>query len=238
MSITDQPVARQVEAFHEELATKAPEEILSVLRDERASLDRAGVPKAVPTAGSPMPDGPLLDVHGASTNLTDARGGRPAVIVTYRGEWCPYCNISLAAYQEHLVPRLRELGVELIALSPQRPDGSLTMQQKHDLTFTVLSDPGNQIARQLGIVNPPRSEEARAATAAFGIDVATTNADSTDDLPMPTAVIVDAEGIIRWIDVHPEYAFPTEPQAILDALRQVLNEADHRRAKTRTTPEP
>ena len=92
------------------------------------------------------------------------------------------------------------------------------MQQKHDLTFTVLSDPGNQIARQLGIVNPPRNEDARAATAAFGIDVAATNADGTDELPMPTVVIVDADGIIRWIDVRPEYAFPTEPQAILDAL--------------------
>ena len=110
MSITDQPVAQKVEAFHEELATKAPEEILSVLRDERASLDKAGVPKAVPTAGSPMPDGQLLDVHGASTTLADARGGRSAVIITYRGEWCPYCNISLAAYQEHLVPRLRRTG--------------------------------------------------------------------------------------------------------------------------------
>ena len=222
MTMTDHPVAQKVEAFHEELATKAPEETLSVLRDERVSLDKAGVPKTVPNPGSPMPDGQLLDVHGASTTLTDARGGRPAVIITYRGEWCPYCNISLAAYQQHLVPRLRELGVELIALSPQKPDGSLTMQQKHDLTFTVLSDPRNQIARPLGIVNPPRSEEARAATAAFGIDVAATNADGTDDLPMPTAVIVDAEGVIRWIDVHPEYAFPTEPQAILDALGQVL----------------
>jgi peroxiredoxin len=223
MTMTHEPVAQQVAAFHEELAAKAPAEIVAVLRDERASLDKAGVPKTVPTTGSPMPDGQLLDVHGASTTLTDARGGRPAVIVTYRGEWCPYCNISLAAYQEHLVPQLREVGVELIALSPQKPDGSLTMQQKHDLTYTVLSDPGNQIARQLGIVNPPRSEDARAATAAFGIDLAATNADGTDDLPMPTAVIVDAEGIIRWIDVHPDYASRTEPEAILDALGQVLS---------------
>jgi peroxiredoxin len=223
MTTTDQPVAQQVGALHEQLATQAPEEILSAFRNERASLDRAGVPNAVPTPGSPMPDGQLMDVHGASTTLTGARGDRPAVIITYRGEWCPYCNISLAAYQEHLVPRLRELGVELIALSPQKPDGSLTMQQKHDLTFTVLSDPGNQIARQLGIINPPRSEDARAATAALGVDVAATNADGTDDLPMPTAIIVDAEGIIRWIDVRPDYSAPTEPQAILDALGQVLD---------------
>ena len=223
MSMTDQPVAQQVAAFDEQLEAQAPEEVVSAFRNERVSLDGAGVPKTVPTPGSPMPDGQLLDVHGASTTLTDARGGRPAVIITYRGEWCPYCNIWLAAYQERLVPRLRELGVELIALSPQNPDGSLTMQQKHDLAFTVLSDPGNQITRQLGIVNPPRSEDALAATTAIGLDVAATNADGTDDVAMPTAVVVDADGIIRWIDVHPDYAVRTEPQAILDALRQVLN---------------
>ena len=62
-----------------------------------------------------------------------------------------------------------------------------------------------------------------AATAAIGLDVAATNADGTDDVAMPTAVVVDADGIIRWIDVHPDYAVRTEPQAILDALRQVLN---------------
>jgi hypothetical protein len=81
----------------------------------------------------------------------------------------------------------------------------------------------NQIPRQLGILNPPRTEEVRAADAAFGVDVAATNADGTDIVAMPTAAIVDADGIIRWIDVHPDYSVRTEPQAILDALTKVLN---------------
>jgi peroxiredoxin len=170
-----------------------------------------------------MPDGQLLDVNGSPTTLAAARNGRPAVVITYRGEWCPYCNLWLRAYQERLVPNLQGFGLELIALSPQRPDGSLTMKQKHDLTFTVLSDPGNQIPRQLGTLNPPRTDEVRAADAALGVDVASTNADRTDDIAMPTAIIVDARGVIRWIDVHPDYSVRTEPQVILDALTQVLS---------------
>ena len=53
-----------------------------------------------------MPDGDLLDVHGAPTSLARLRGGRPAVVVFYRGAWCPYCNIALRTYQAELVPAL------------------------------------------------------------------------------------------------------------------------------------
>jgi peroxiredoxin len=222
MSTTGQTVAEEVTVFNEQLAARAPEEILSVYGAEQAELEHAGVPPGVPAPGNPMPDGQLLDVAGSPTTLAAARHGRAAVVITYRGEWCPYCNLWLSAYQKQLVPKLHDLGVELIALSPQKPDGSLTMTQEHDLTFTVLSDPGNQVPRGLGILNPPRSDEVRAADAALGVDVASTNADGTDDLAMPTVVIVDADGIIRWIDVHPVYSVRTEPQAILDALSKVL----------------
>ena len=61
-----------------------------------------------------------------------------------------------------MLPQLTERGVRLVSISPQKPDGSLTMQQKHNLAFTVVSDPGNVIARRLGILTQP-SPEARAA---------------------------------------------------------------------------
>lgn len=223
MGTTSETVEEQVARFNEQLSANAPKEILAVYGAELAQLVEAGVPAAVPAPGTAMPDGDLLDVNGQPTTLAAALDGRPAVVITYRGEWCPYCNLWLKAYQDRLVPRLQALGVELIAISPQKPDGSLTMKQKHDLTFTVLSDPGNQIPRQLGILNPARTEEVKGADAALGVDVASTNADGTDDVAMPTAIIVDGAGIIRWIDVHPNYSVRTEPKAIIDALANVLN---------------
>jgi peroxiredoxin len=223
MSATGRTVTEQVAAFNEQLAAQAPAEILAVYGAELAGLEEVGVAIAVPGPGVPMPDGQLLEINGAATTLAATRNGRPAVVITYRGEWCPYCNLWLKAYQERLMPKLQELGVELIALSPQKPDGSLTMKQKHDLTYSVLSDPGNQISRQLGTLNPPRADETRAADAALGVEVASTNSDGTDDVGMPTVVVVDAAGIIRWIDVHPNYSVRTEPQMILDAVAKVLN---------------
>jgi peroxiredoxin len=80
----------------------------------------------------------------------------------------------------------------------------------------VLSDRGNQIASQLGILTAPTAD-AREAQAALGLDLTAVNADATHTLPMPSTVIVDTDGVIRWIDVHPNYATRSEPGDILAA---------------------
>ena len=123
-------------------------------------------------------------------------------------------------YQDKLAPELDARGVALIAVSPQKPDGALSMQGKNELSFTVLSDPGNQIGARLGILSA-QGDDMRAARAKLGVNVAATNADGTDMLPMPTVVIVDTTGTIRWIDVHPNYTIRTEPAEILAALANV-----------------
>ncbi|MFI5782499.1 peroxiredoxin-like family protein [Nocardia sp. NPDC051570] len=210
-------IAQRVATLHAESVTRLPGEVLAAFSAEQALLDEAGIPAGVLPAGSAMPDGELLDVHGNPTTLTEARRGKPAVVVTYRGAWCPYCNVALHAYQEQLVPVLADRGIELIAISPQKPDGSLTMAEKNELTFTVLSDPGNRIARGLGVLTAS-TEAARTAQQTLGLDLTQVNADATHDVPMPTAVLVDATGVIRWIDVHPNYTTRTESADIITAL--------------------
>jgi peroxiredoxin len=167
-----------------------------------------------------MPDGQLLDVHGAATSLAQVRAGRPAVVVFYRGAWCPYCNIALRTYQAELAPALADRGYAMIAVSPQKPDGSLSAAQTNQLTYAVVSDPGNQIASALGILTEP-SAEASAAQQKLGLDLAEHNADGGLALPMPTTVVVDATGVIRWIDVHPNYTTRSEVPDILAAVDAV-----------------
>jgi peroxiredoxin len=217
MTTSAPTIADQVAGLEAGHAPQLPAAALQAFATEQAGLAAAGLPDGIRGVGTAMPDGELLDVHGQPATLEAARAGRRAVVVFYRGAWCPYCNLTLHAYQEQLVPALDERGVALVAVSPQRPDGSLTMQQKHELTYTVLSDPGNQLAGALGILTAPTAE-VRAAQASLGLDVAATNADGTATLPMPTVVVVDAGGVIRWIDVHPNYATRTEPAQILEAV--------------------
>ena len=157
-----------------------------------------------------------------ATILYEALGDQVVVLVFYRGGWCPYCNITLNTYQAELVPELGRRGVALVAISPQAPDGTLSTQEKNDLTFTVLSDPGNQVANAVGIVTAP-SDEVRVAQLELGLDLAVVNADGTTGLPMPTTIILDADHVVRWRDVHPDYTTRSELAQILAALDAVAS---------------
>jgi peroxiredoxin len=213
-------ITDRVAEMHASMAAGPPSEVLGAFGREQAELAAAGLPDGIAAAGAQIPDAALLDVHGSPTTLYAATGDRTAVLVFYRGAWCPYCNIALSAYQQHLVPQLAGRGIRLVAISPQAPDGSLSMRDKHDLAFTVVSDPGNAIAGGLGILTQP-SPEARAAQLQLGLDLTTVNADGSITLPMPAVAIVDAGHALRWIDVHPDYSTRTEPAQVLDALGQL-----------------
>ena len=218
---TTSTIAEQVADHHRASAGQLPAGIAEADAAEQRALAAAGGPSGVAQPGTRLPDGKLLDVSGQPTSLAETLGGKPAVIVFYSGGWCPYCNIALRTYQAQLVPALDERGISLIAVSPQTPDGSLSTRQAKELTFTVLSDPGNQIARQLGILTAP-SDGAQAANLQLGLDLTQVNADGTTGLPMPTVIITDAAGVIRWIDAHRDYTTRTEPGQILQAITQTI----------------
>ena len=213
-------IAERVARFQQEMAGQLPQDVADAFGAEQARLRDGGVPSGVAAPGTPMPDGQLLDVHGEPTTLARSVGGRSAVVVLYRGAWCPYCNLALRAYQEQLVPVLAQRDVALVAISPQKPDGSLSSQEMNALSFTVLSDPGNQVAAGLGVLTAP-SDDARAAQRSLGLELREANADGTHGLPMPTVTIVDSAGTVRWIDVHPDYTTRTEVADIIEALNRL-----------------
>jgi len=219
--MTGTTIAGEVSAMAAATADQPKNELMNAFANEQAELARQDTPAGVISVGAVVPDATLLDPYGRETTLYGALAATPAVIVFYRGAWCPYCNIALRTYQAELLPTLNEQGVSLIAISPQAPDGSLSMQEKNELTFTVLSDPGNKLAREVGIVSAP-SPEARAAQVQLGLDLEAINADGTIAIPMPTTLIVDPGHVVRWVDVHPNYTTRSEPAEILDALTSTI----------------
>lgn len=215
-------ISRQVAELQGHLANQPATELLEVFATEQRGLEAAGVPASVAAPGTRFPSAELIGVDGTAMLSTDVLAGRPTVVVFYRGVWCPYCNIALHTYERQLVPALQTRGVNLVAISPQRPDGSLSTSEANELTFTVVSDPGNRIAAALGILTAP-TEPVQAAQAELGLDLRIVNADGTVGLPMPTVAVVDADSVLRWIDVHPNYATRTEPEDILAAVDRLVN---------------
>ena len=185
---------------------------------ERARLRADGVPADVIRPGTVLTDATLIDSLGAETTLYQViPAGQLAVVVFYRGAWCPFCNLTLRTYQDALLPQLERRGVALVALSPQKPDGSLTMKQKHNLKFSVLSDPGLKLADQVGIVMNLR-EATRQAVIDAGLNFAATNVDGSPALPMPTVLLLDGDRVVRWIKVNPDWTDRAEPAEIVEAV--------------------
>src|SRR5690349_19458346 len=130
-------IADRVATMHEATAGQMPAEIVGAFTAEQTALEARGIPAGVAQPGEGLGDFEALDVNGAATTLSAGLGARTAVVVLYRGAWCPYCNLALRAYQEDLVPALADRGVPLVAVSPQKPDGSLSMQEKNELSFEI-----------------------------------------------------------------------------------------------------
>jgi peroxiredoxin len=215
--MTSATITTQVDEFNVGFAEQVGPRLAAVFAAEQSDLVSGGVPAAAVTVGATLPDAPLLDPTGASTALYSALGSAPAVIVFYRGAWCPYCNITLKHYQDELLPRLRERGVGLVAISPQTPAGSDAAIANGSLEFTVLSDPANALASSLGILTEP-SAEARSAHTELGFDVADSNADATGAIPHPTVLVVGADRVVRFADVQVDYTRRTEVADILVAV--------------------
>ncbi len=210
-------IAKQAKVTNASGTTQSLNKLMRASAREQAALGATGIPYGIAPLGTMLRDVGLMDAQGGATSLYAATAGRPAVVVFYRGAWCPYCNIALSDYQTSLLPALVERRVRLIAISPQTADESLSMQQKNGLAFTVLSDPGNTLASHLGILTAPTSG-ARVAQLLLGLDLAAVNTDGATVLAMPTTLILDGNHVLRWIDVHPDYTTRSETGHILAAL--------------------
>ncbi len=208
-------LGNRLQATVEHLGEIAPADLLGVFAAEQRRLADTDRTDGRITVGDHLPDATLPDAAGRPVEILS---GRPAVIVFYRGAWCPYCNVALAAYQREVLPELIELNVSLVAISPQGPDGSLTIAEQNELSFPVLTDTGGAYARSLGIAFD-LDDDVKQAQLAFGNDFTAINAGGEWALPKPTVLVVDADGVVRFVDVRPDYTERTEPSAVLDAVR-------------------
>jgi peroxiredoxin len=142
------------------------------------------------------------------------------VLVFYRGDWCPFCNLTLRALQNEL-DELHALGARLLAVSPQSPDHALSLTEKHELGFPVLSDRDQSTiaAYRLQYLVPPDLQVLYAEK--FGNDLREQNADGTWRLPVPATFVIDRDGVIRARFVDPDHTKRMEPADVLAAVAQL-----------------
>ena len=113
---------------------------------------------------------------------------------------------------------LKELGATICAISPQPPEATKPLIEKHRVTFDILSDHGNDYAAKLGL-RFKLPEDLKQAYLSFGNDLAVRNGEDSWTLPMPGRFVIDRSGIVRAVDVDPDYRYRPEPQKTVDDVK-------------------
>ena len=113
---------------------------------------------------------------------------------------------------------LKELGATICAISPQPPEATKPLIEKHRVTFDILSDQGNEYAAKLGL-RFKLPDDLREAYLSFGNDLAVRNGEDSWTLPMPGRFVIDRPGIVRAVDVDPDYRYRPEPQKTVDEVK-------------------
>ncbi|HTK32196.1 MAG TPA: peroxiredoxin-like family protein [Candidatus Saccharimonadaceae bacterium] len=215
--MTDTSLRDRIAELVAGLARQAPPELIATIGAELRKLTESGIASRAMSAGNRAPAFTLPDARGGRTSLGSLLARGPVVTTFYRGSWCPFCDLQLRSYQNALA-EIHGFGAELVAISPQTPDFALADIAAKQLTFPVLTDAGNHVARQYGLVFS-LSEPLREVQEALGSALPKFNGDDSWELPMPGTFVLDREGVVRLAHVDPDYMKRLEPKAILDALR-------------------
>ncbi len=225
VGISEEPSSLQseIDTIREKNRAKASPEKLKAYAEGIEAVTRAGIVEKALAENDEAPDFTLLSAISEKVTLSEELTKGPVVLTWYRGGWCPYCNIQLAAYQR-ILPQIEELGGQLIALSPELPDKSLTTTEKNGLRFKVLSDVNLTVAREYGLVFELTSDVAELYDDFFSMEEYNGKEANRRELPLAATYVIGQDGTIAYAFSEADYTKRAEPTEILAALDELRGE--------------
>ncbi|MBC8481434.1 MAG: redoxin domain-containing protein [Planctomycetes bacterium] len=178
------------------------------------------------SVGEMIPSLTLEDADGNAFDMNEAIKKQPAVVIFYRGGWCPYCNLQLGQLQT-VEPNLLELGYQILAISPDRPKKLTESSDKQHLTYTLLSDSTMKAAKAFGIAFRVDDETINKYRG-YGIDLEAASGQTHHLLPVPAVFIVGTDGTIHFSYTNPDYKVRLSPDELLKAAQAAIPSATNK----------
>jgi len=214
---SEQSLKSQLDERKANFALKASDTKKKAYKEGIESVEDSKIVSTAKQVGQQAPDFTLNNALGEPVSLSDYLKKGKVILTWYRGGWCPYCNLTLHELQEEL-PNFKLNGANLIALTPELPDESISTAEKHDLKFEVLSDIGNKVAREYGIVFKLTDEVAEMYNESF--DLNKYNGDESNELPLAATYIIDENGAIIYAFLDADYRNRAEPSELTEFLKK------------------
>ena len=167
---------------------------------------RVGRGRPVPDSlrrGQPLPDFSAHDEQGDPGRSTELHGV-PAVLLFVRGSWCPFCSAQVESLTRHY-KSIVDSGARLILVTPKPLETTRRVAQFYEVEFEYWLDEGLAVARQLEIV------DSQGVPDSYGKEYG-------KDTVWPTALVVDAAGIIRYVRLSRTVADRPDAEELLRAI--------------------
>ena len=170
--------------------------------------------------GDPILPFEALTITGAPFNSADLAGKR-VLFKFFRGGWCPYCVAELAAFNK-MVPELEKRGVKIIALSKDIPSQAELNKTRDGLDFELLSDPDLTVIRKYGVEHHKALGQTRNPKSTFGGLALGLAPFKIESMAIPTTLLIDETGVIRWIDQTDDYRLRSSTDRVMAAVKEAF----------------
>ncbi|HSM30099.1 MAG TPA: peroxiredoxin family protein [Woeseiaceae bacterium] len=158
--------------------------------------------------GKPLPAFEALDESGKRLRSRDLRG-TPVVMIFVRGNWCPFCSRqvrNLTGYYKEIV----DLGAKLVFVTPRPQETTKRVAEFFDVDLEFWLDESLSATRDLGLLL--ESAVPKDYYPEYGSDTI-----------WPTSLVIDADGIIRHVEMSKHIIDRPNPKTLLSELRSAIN---------------
>lgn len=220
VSLAEPSVTDKLQSLKQQFSEKAPQQKVDDYEAGINQVKNSGVLKTAKNVGDTAPDFTLENAYGKSISLYTQLEKGPVVLVWYRGEWCPYCNIYLNDVHQH-IDKFKEMNATVIAISPAKPDSSWTAKEKEGLQIEVLSDIASKVAKQYGIAY--KLPDKIADYYQKGFDLHSVNQDDSNILPLSASYVIDKNAKITYAFLDADYKKRAETEVLLQEVKKLQN---------------
>jgi peroxiredoxin len=186
------------------------------------TLAAADTTNATLKAGDSVPDVALRNESGVEVRLRSLVSDKPAVLVFYRGGWCPFCTRHLGELAG-IEADLKQAGAQMLAISMDSPENLKRTPGRDKLGYTLLSDSDAAAAKAFGIVFRVEDALVKKYKDSYKIDLEAASGRDHHLLPHPAVFVAGTNGVIRFAHVNPDYKSRLEPKKILEAAKSGSN---------------